>query len=61
MNMNYSFLTTMYERDIRIHTVVTSDGAGKITYHKKRVKIVTNIFDQKYVHLGEKYVYILVG
>ena len=27
--------TTMYERDIRIHTVVMSDGPGKVDYHKK--------------------------
>ena len=33
MNMNSSFLTTMYEKDIRMHTVGTSDGAGKVPYH----------------------------
>ena len=31
LNMNYSALTTMYERAIRIHRVVTSHGAGKVT------------------------------
>ena len=35
LHMKYSFLTIMYERDIKIHTVVTSDGAGKVTYHEK--------------------------
>ena len=34
LHMKYSFLTTMYERDIKMHTVVTSDGAGKV-YHEK--------------------------
>ena len=29
--MNYTFLNTMYERDFRTHTVVTSHGAGKVT------------------------------
>ena len=36
LSMNYSFLTTIYKRDIRIHyVVVTSHGAGKATYHVK--------------------------
>ena len=26
--------TTMYKRDIRIHTVVMPDGPGKVDYHK---------------------------
>ena len=30
MNMNYSFLTKMYERDVRMHTVVTPNRAGKV-------------------------------
>ena len=34
INVDYSFFTTMYERDIRIHTVVMSDGPGKVDYHK---------------------------
>ena len=33
LNMNYSFLTTMYEEDIRIFTVVMSHEADKATYH----------------------------
>ena len=33
MNVNLNYLTTMYEKDIRIHTVFTSHGAGKVTYH----------------------------
>ena len=32
--MNYSIRNTMYERDIRIHIVVMSHGAGKVTYHE---------------------------
>ena len=36
MNMNYSYLSTMYEIDITIHTVVTFDGAGKVTYHETK-------------------------
>ena len=28
------FFTTVYERDIRIHTVVMPDGHGKVDYHK---------------------------
>ena len=39
LNMNYSALTTMYERDIRSHTVVTSHGAGMVTYHEKKQKL----------------------
>ena len=34
LNMNYSFLTTMYEQDIGVHTVVKSHRAGKVTYHE---------------------------
>ena len=34
INMNLSFLTTMSERDIRMNTVVTSDGAGKVIDHE---------------------------
>ena len=36
LDMHYSFLTTMYERDIRIHTVVTSENVLR--------KNVNNIF-----------------
>ena len=32
MNMNYSIV---YERDIRIHTVVRSQGACNVNYHEK--------------------------
>ena len=50
--MNSTFLTTcdstMYERDIRIYTVIASQGAGKVTCHEN---IVKNIFYQKYIHL----------
>ena len=31
--MNYIFLTTMYERDIVIHTLVASNGAVNVTNH----------------------------
>ena len=34
LNMNYSFLTTMNERDLRTRTVVTFNGADKVTYHE---------------------------
>ena len=33
LNINYSLLTTMYRRDIRILTVVASHGASKVTHH----------------------------
>ena len=36
--LNYSFLTTMNIRDFRIHTVVTSNGADKVTYHENYLK-----------------------
>ena len=40
-NMNYSALTTMYEGDIIIRTVVMSHEASKVTYHEKNyAKIV---------------------
>ena len=55
--MYYSALTTTYERDIRIHTLVTSHGAGRVTHHEKKFKqkIVNNNFllAIPYVHLGE--------
>ena len=55
LNMNYIALTTMYESDIRIHTVVTSHGAGKVTYHEKLLsEIVNNLFFyQNNLHFGE--------
>ena len=34
LNSKYNFLTTMNERDFRIHTVGTSNGADKVTYHE---------------------------
>ena len=34
LNMNYSFLTTLNERDSRIHTLVTSYGADKVNYNE---------------------------
>ena len=37
VNLNYSALTTMYERDIQIHIVVTSHGAGKVTHHENKI------------------------
>ena len=37
-NMDYSFLTTMNERDFKIHTVVTSNGADKVNYHENYLK-----------------------
>ena len=40
LNMNYSFLTTMNERDSRIHTVVTSNGADEVNHN-------ANYFKQK--------------
>ena len=52
--MNYSFLTTMYDRDIIIHTAVRSHGADKFTYHEKYFvkKLEKIIFYQIYVCLG---------
>ena len=40
--MNYSALTTMYETDIRILTVVTSHEASKVTYHEKKISFYQN-------------------
>ena len=34
LNMNYSFLTTMNERDSRIHTVIMSNGVDKVNYYE---------------------------
>ena len=49
LNMNYNALTTMYERDIRIYIVVTSHGAGKVTYYEKEIKQKLKLyFSQKY-------------
>ena len=36
--------TTIYERDIRIHTVVMPDGPGKVDYQTNQIKSVNNIF-----------------
>ena len=44
VDMNYNFLTAIYERDIGMHTVVMADKAGKATYHDFKVKIVYNNF-----------------
>ena len=38
VNMNYKFLTTMNEWDFRIHTVVMSNGADKVTFHENYLK-----------------------
>ena len=42
-DMNYSYPTTMYEKEISIHTVVMSHGAGKVTYHTYGI---TNVFSK---------------
>ena len=34
LNTNNNFLITMYERDIRIHTVITSHRASKVPNNK---------------------------
>ena len=50
--MNCSSLTAMYEMDIRIHTVVSSQGACKVTYHEPFVKkyflLEIRTFEPKY-------------
>ena len=53
--MNYSFLTTMYKRDVRINSVSKSNGAVKVTYHELVLKQKLEIlfFYQKYVYLGK--------
>ena len=33
--VNYSFQTTMHEKDIRIHTAITSHGAGTVTNYEQ--------------------------
>ena len=38
LKMNYSFLTTMNERDSRTHTVVISYGADKVNYNENYFK-----------------------
>ena len=50
----------MYERDTRIHTVVTSGGAGYFTYHDfVKAKIVNNIFLPEIRTFGHTYSYTL--
>ena len=60
MNINYNFLTTMYEREciqyLRLTELVRSP-----TIKMFQVEIVNNIFCQKYVHLREIFSYIVVG
>ena len=50
--MNNRLLTTLYEIDIRIHTV---DEADEVTYHENYLKQIlpTIFFYQKYIHLEE--------
>ena len=53
---------TMYEKNIRLHTVIMSDGAGKVTYHENKFckeKIVNNIFLPEILSFGRKYFYTL--
>ena len=54
MNMDYSYLTTMYEKESNIHIIVMSQEAGKVTYHTYvSSNMLNNIFFyQKCIHLG---------
>ena len=55
MNMNNILRTTLYEIDIRIHTVDVSHEADEVTYHENYLKQIlpTISFYQKYMHLDE--------
>ena len=55
MNMNNRLWTTLYEMDIRIHTVDVSHEADEVTYHENYLKQIlpTVYFYQKYIHLDE--------
>ena len=58
MNMNNRLRTTLYEMDIRIHTVDVSNEADEVTYmyHDNYLKQIlpTIFFYQKYIiHLDE--------
>ena len=52
MNMNNRLRTTLYEMDIRIHTV---DVSHEVTYHENYLKQIlpTIFFYQKYIRLDE--------
>ena len=55
MNMNNRLRTTLYEMDIRIHTVDVFHEANEVTYHENYLKQIlpTIFFYQKYIHLDE--------
>ena len=56
MNMNNRLWTTLYEMDIRIHTVdVSHEAADEVTYHENYLKQIlpTVFFYQKFIHLDE--------
>ena len=51
MNMNNRLWTTLYEMDIRIHTVDVSHEADEVTYHENYLKqILPTVF---FYHLDE--------
>ena len=55
LNMNYRFVTTMYEKDIIIHTVFIAHDADNVTYHDNvcsKTIFLPEIrsFGQKYFH-----------
>ena len=57
MNMINRLPTTLYEMDIRIHTVDVSHEADEVTYHENYLKQIlptrSIFFYQKYIHLDE--------
>ena len=57
-NMNISFLTSMYGRDIRFNSVFMSHGAGKDSVEAKNVNLH---FLPKIRIIGHKYVHTLLS
>ena len=51
MNMNNRLWTTLYEMDIRIHTVDVSHEADEVTYYENYLKqILPTIFSLPEIH-----------
>ena len=59
--MNNRLWTTLYEMDIRIHTVDVSHEADEVTYHENylKQKLPTVFFYQKYIDLDKKFFHSL--
>ena len=62
MNMNNRLWTTLYEMDIRIHTVDVSHEADEVTYHENYLKQnLPNIFSTRKTYILMKILSVFVA